>query len=511
MLKRLPIIILFIISFGGNSYSQESLESALNSPYNTVYTHLFYLQDDSYRPEVSAQCMPVGLDSLEAIDLSIKLKQILDGKGLYVHMNRIPANSDYLDTLTNRPLYVLFPQELPEVYLEKSNNKWLYSDETILMIPDLHKQIFPFGTDQLLNWLPETAQKKILGIKIWQFIGFLFLVMMSIILHFILSRVIRFSFNNAKWTKIDISKNTHNNILKAARYLSLVLIFSIIKTVAPMLQLSIRYSEVLQKGIKIAITILLLLFLLKLLNLIVGRAKVLADQTESKMDEQLLPILATLSKIALILLGLFHILSLLDVNVTALIAGISIGGLALALAAQDTVKNLIGSVIIFIDKPFLVDDYIIGNGFEGTVEEVGFRTTRLRGVDTAIVNIPNAIIVNEVQKNLGFRKMRMMGTNLGLTYDTPAEKIESFVEGLRQIINEDNKINSEVFYVFFTEYKDSSLNIMFRIYLEVNNYKEELELKHAINLKILRLAAKMGVSFAFPSTSVYVEQMPNSN
>ena len=119
-------LVLFAFFISWNIQGQQSLQAALNSPHNTVYTHLFYLQDDSYRPEIAAQVIPQGRDSLKAIDLSIKLKQILDGQGLYVHLNRIPSEENYLDSLTKRNLFVLFPKELPEVYLEKSGSRWYW-------------------------------------------------------------------------------------------------------------------------------------------------------------------------------------------------------------------------------------------------------------------------------------------------------------------------------------------------------------------------------------------------
>ena len=125
----------------------------------------------------------------------------------------------------------------------------------------------------------------------------------------------------------------------------------------------------------------------------------------------------------------------LGADPATVLAGASIGGLAIAFASQDTVKNLIGTVMIFIDKPFHIGDWIEGGGVVGTVEEVGFRSTRIRAADTSVYQIPNSKLSEIVIKNSGLLLFRRYNTTLGLRYDTPPELIEAFVKGVREIIS----------------------------------------------------------------------------
>ncbi|MCB0640262.1 MAG: mechanosensitive ion channel family protein, partial [Phaeodactylibacter sp.] len=261
---------------------------------------------------------------------------------------------------------------------------------------------------------------------------------------------------------------------------------------------------VLLRIISVLLFILISLRILDVVLLYVGRV---TAGTNSKLDDQLLPIVKRTVQVIIVILGIVQILRLMDVNITALIAGISIGGLALALAAQDTVKNLIGSAMIFVDRPFQIGDWIQGSDFAGAVMEVGFRTTRIQTLDSSIISVPNGTIANMSVTNLGVRVFRIYNTTLGITYSSTPEQVEQFMTGLRQMIQAHPLIMPEGFLVRFTELANSSLNIMFRCRIQTNDYDEELRVKQELNLGFLRLARAVGVSFAFPSTSVYVESM----
>jgi MscS family membrane protein len=269
--------------------------------------------------------------------------------------------------------------------------------------------------------------------------------------------------------------------------------------------------ESLTKGLKIISTIVLLLLLIRILDVVTLYLNRFAEQTTSKLDEQLIPLLKKLAQIIFVIMGVIRVLSLLDVNVTALIAGVSIGGLALALAAQDTVKNLIGSVMIFLDKPFQIGDWIDGGGVSGSVVEVGFRTTRLKQTDSSIISVPNGTIANMAVKNLGVRVYRLFQFSIGVTYDTPTDLLQKFTEGLKEIILNHPKTMKENYYVYFNEMAASSLNILFRTSLEVSDFESELKTKEELLFGIVQLAETLGIQFAFPSTSMYVEQLPGKD
>jgi MscS family membrane protein len=512
-MKKFNISIALFLLFSVLGFGQlnNAPVPTLETPHNTMYIHLYYLQPESYQPEISAEAIPTEYDSLTAIKRAIQIKQILDGKGLFVRLNQLPQEPEYRDSITQKYYYTPFPNQLPEIYLERINEKWYYSRESTELVPGLHKKVFPLGSDILLKILPRKASATFLGLAVWQYLGIGLILFLCFFIHFLLSRMLRPFINLLTHRKMKIELMDKESIWKLARYISLVLIVRLAAILLPALQLPIKGSEFTHKALAIITTILFILIGLLIVGVFSERAKNLALKTENKMDEQLLPIIDRIFKILIILGGVFYILRLLDVNITALIAGISIGGLALALAAQDTVKNLIGSVMIFVDRPFQVEDYIIGSGFEGTVDEVGFRSTRIRTIDTSIISVPNGSLANMSVTNLGVRVFRILNTTLTITYNTPPDLIEQFIAGLKEMILENPKISDENYYVHFRNMSDSSLDIMFRCYLDVEGYAEELAERERVLLRILRMAESLGIQFAFPSSSIYVEQFPQKD
>ena len=235
------------------------------------------------------------------------------------------------------------------------------------------------------------------------------------------------------------------------------------------------------------------------------------ERTHGRLDDQLVPILHKFLTGIVLFLGLLKLLTLLGIDTTAVIAGVSIGGLALALASQDTVKNLIGTVMIFLDKPFHIGDWIEVDAISGEVEEVGFRSTRIRGVDTSIYQIPNSKLSEITINNKGLRLYRRYNTKLGLRYDTPPELIEAFVKGVREIIMVHPETRSESYNVEFTGFGDSALLIMVNVYFKSLEWGMEQSSKHKFHIAIVKLAKELGVEFAFPSSTIMIEQFPDKN
>ena len=184
----------------------------------------------------------------------------------------------------------------------------------------------------------------------------------------------------------------------------------------------------------------------------------------------------------------------------------STGGLALALAAQETVKNLIGSLMIFIDKPFQIGDLVTAGAVTGTIEMVGFRSTRIRTPENSVTTVPNGSLANMVVNNLGMRVYRRYKTDLSLTYSTSPEQIKAFIEGVKAIIASKEGVKTEGNQVVFNNMSASSLDVMLIVYFEVKTWDEELQLTQQILLEILQLAKELNVDFAFPSTSIYMEK-----
>jgi MscS family membrane protein len=247
---------------------------------------------------------------------------------------------------------------------------------------------------------------------------------------------------------------------------------------------------------------------LKLVQAIMSIYAKYAESTVSKLDDQLVPVLRNFLMGIVIFAGLLKLLTLFGVDPVTVIAGASIGGIAIALASQDTVKNFIGTIMIFIDKPFHIGDWIEAGTVIGTVETVGFRSTTVRAADTTIFQIPNSQLSEMVVNNKGLRSFRRYTANLGIRYDTPPELIEAFVLGIRRIIELEPSTRTDAFNVEFIGFADSSLSILLNIYFVNLDWNNEQTSKHVLHMKILKLANSLGVGFAFPSSTVMIEQFP---
>ena len=277
----------------------------------------------------------------------------------------------------------------------------------------------------------------------------------------------------------------------------------------PILQLSAKVLKAAYAGIQLLAAVSIVWLGFRIVDLISDRFAAKAERTESKLDDQLVPLIRKTLKTIVAVIGGIFVLQNLNVDVGSLLAGLGLGGLAFALAAKDTVANFFGSFMIFIDKPFQVGDAVkIGSDVEGTVEEVGFRTSRVRTYYNSLMTVPNARVTNETIDNFGLREFRRYKTVFGLTYDTPPGKVQAFCEGVRAIINATDGMRKDYYVVEFEGFGPSSLDIMMNAFVKTGNYNTEMRVRSHLNLQILRLAERLGVAFAFPSQSLYVESMP---
>ncbi|CAI8155153.1 MAG: Low conductance mechanosensitive channel YnaI [Polaribacter sp. SA4-10] len=492
------------------SKAQDSTKVNISNPHATIYTHLYFLQDDTYEP-VKASKTILGFSQEIAIQKAIKLKKILDGKGLYVDFNKIPKSPNYNDTIgyVASYKYVIFPERMPSISVERVNNNWYYSSETVNKIDKLYKEVYPWYVEKLQNIMPASGHKKIFTIELWQWIGLLLMLIIAYII-FLISKKIAFFL--LKKLQQQITKNTNfeiNDVLKKlAHPLSLLIVFTFFDKIFAAFQFGLEINTLVFRAINIAIVVFWIYVFLKIVQVVMHIYKVFTSGTHGKLDDQLVPILHNIFNGLVLVIGIFRLLALLGVDTTAMIAGATIGGLAFALASQDTVRNLIGTIMIFLDKPFHIEDWIEAGEVVGTVEKVGFRSTSVRAADTSVYKIPNSKLSEIVINNKGLRLFRRYNTNLGLRYDTPPELIEAFVEGVREIIIAHPETRSDSYNVEFTGFGDSALLIMVNVYFKSLAWGIEQSSKHRMHIAIVKLAKDLGVDFAFPSTSVTIETFP---
>jgi len=226
------------------------------------------------------------------------------------------------------------------------------------------------------------------------------------------------------------------------------------------------------------------------------------------LDETLVSFLTKIMRFVIIALSITIVAQEWDYNVTGFIAGLGLGGLAFALAAKDTASNLFGGVIIILDKPFGIGDWIMTPNVEGTVEEMSFRSTKIRNFENALVAVPNSSIVNNPITNWTKMQKRRVSFHLGVTYDTPRSKLQSSIDKIKNIIEDHPAVHPDTIFVRFDQFSDSSLDLFIYFYTKTTNWGEWMEAKENINFKIMEILEDEGVSVAFPSRSIYFENNP---
>lgn len=350
----------------------------------------------------------------------------------------------------------------------------------------------------VLSWLHEA----VIGIEVWQFIGLATMLAIIVALRF----AIIWSLNLAitRRTPPDRHEFWQFELRRLQRPLLLMLGAVTLAIGFPVLDFDADVEHVVEVFANFAATFAGVLVGFRLVDVGADYWRVVAAETDSKLDDQLVPLARTSGKIFVGAIGAVFVLQNLDINITSLIAGLGIGGLAVALAAQDTLKNLLGGATILADKPFQVGDWVIVGDIEGTVEQVGFRSTRVRTFADSLITVPNARMTDTAVNNMGLRTWRRYYTTVGIAYHTDPDRIQAFVEGIRAIVRSSADMRHDYYIVELHSFGDSALNIMVYTFIAASTWNEELRTRHVFNLDIIRLAHDLQVEFAFPTQTLHV-------
>ncbi|MEM8895093.1 MAG: mechanosensitive ion channel family protein [Bacteroidota bacterium] len=489
------------------SVAQVDADNPFSNPRSALTYFFANLQDDNFNPQLAGQIMRSGFSSEESADqLAIELKQLLDGEGHYIYLDEVPEQDNYRDSISNKYRYVLVPK-YPNLYLSLYKGNWKFGQKSINEIEVLHKKVFRFGLDSVIEYFPNVGTRKVLGLRLWQYVATFFLIFLSFVVHKILSGffkrgIIRLLIKTGRVELAD------KYVKPVARPLSVFFVLWLIVVLIPILQLPADISRYIILGLKALTPFYGTIVFYRLVNVLAYYLHKVASRTESTLDDQLVPLLRKAMKTFVVIIGAFVILENLNVPILPLLTGLSIGGLAFALAAQDTIKNFFGSLMIFVDKPFQIGDWVTSGEIDGTVEEVGFRSTRVRTFRNSVVYVPNGKLADSTIDNHGLRQYRRFYTQIALTYDTPPHLIETFVNGLRKIVEDHPKTRKDYYNIYFNDMASFSLNVMFYIFFAVPNWPEELKARHEILLEIMKLAEELGINFAFPTQTLHMENFP---
>jgi MscS family membrane protein len=270
-------------------------------------------------------------------------------------------------------------------------------------------------------------------------------------------------------------------------------------------QWPLSVQKFLNKGFTVIVAISVTYAALKLIDLLMKYWHLRAGvDTDQAFREQVFPIIRKALKVFIVMVAVLVTLSNVGVDITAAIASLSIGGLAVGLAAQDTLSNLFGAVAIFLDRSFRIGDRIIVESVDGTVESIGLRSTRVRNLDGHHVTIPNKLMGNAIITNVTRRPSIKTEMNLGLTYDTPVGKVKRATVILEEIFRASPKTADLV--ITFNKFGDSALNIsVVHVWngTDAKAYSAELQ---ELNLKIKERFDAEKIEFAFPTQTIFLKQ-----
>lgn len=236
----------------------------------------------------------------------------------------------------------------------------------------------------------------------------------------------------------------------------------------------------------------------------------IVSKTQTKLDDMLIPVVRKSLRITIAIVAALLISeSILGTNVKSLLLSAGVGGIALALAAKDTIANFFGSITIFADRPFQIDELVKIDGHLGPVEDVGFRSTRIRTLQGHLVTVPNSVIANSIVENVGRRPFIRRTSNITITYDSGHSKAKQAVKIIKEVMEKVPEINSDPEHpprVYFSDFNDWSLNIYMSYWVKPPNYWVYHEVNERVNLEIMKRFEAAQIEFAFPSQTLYVKK-----
>lgn len=257
------------------------------------------------------------------------------------------------------------------------------------------------------------------------------------------------------------------------------------------------------QGLKVAIAIAFTWIVFRLIDVLARVMTRITEKTESRLDDQLVPLLRKTLKVFIAVVVGITIIQLIGYDALGLLASLGIGGVALALAAKDTVANFFGSLIVFTDQPFQVGDAVQIGSLEGVVEEVGFRTTHVRLYDKTLATVPNQTFTTTTIINHSRRPMRRIRIIVGLSYEAEPEQVQTFVRSVRDLLTHHDAIDTDSYAVYFQELGASSLNVLVNCFSKSTDYADYMEAQEDILLRMMRLVDEQGLELAFPTRTVY--------
>jgi len=529
-MKKLLLSLLLILPMGlalaaetnatpvQNNPEQGANAQGLGSPRETFATFLHSMNDikrgKAMRINDAVRTLDISTISLlirdeKARDLAWMLLEAVD-KTKIVNLKKIPTRKSGAD-------YIFAQYDSGNIAIQyQADGRWLFSQKTLANLPAINDELFAKKSlktsdqnAQYTPWhiqfrqqLPESLRKRSFLLENWKWLGILLTIALGVVADKFSSVVLQLSVKRflAK-TKNAALKEAPNDLL---RPLAMLMMASIWWAGLNLLALPEQALIILLVAVKVLVGISGIWSAYRLVDLVSLFLRHKADQTDTKVDDVLVPLIRKTLKVFVTVVGATFVASNLNLNVSSLLASLGLGGLAFALAAKDVVQNLFGSITVILDRTFHTGDWIVVNDIEGSVEEVGLRSTKIRTFYDSLITLPNSIFITAKVDNMGQRRYRRLKCNVSLTYDTPADKVEAFCEGIKEIIQLHPYMRKDYYHVYLNALGASSLDVLVYVFWETPDWGTELRERQRFLLDILRLAKDQQVEMAFPTQTLHI-------
>jgi MscS family membrane protein len=265
-----------------------------------------------------------------------------------------------------------------------------------------------------------------------------------------------------------------------------------------------NWQETLSQSYRIALSLVAVWGVFRLADFVAKLISRMISRSDPDMAQQFAPLIRQALRWTVAIIGAILIVQNLGYSVGSLLAGVGIGGLAIALAAQETLANFFGTIVMFTDRPFKVGHWIKFADGEGTIEEIGFRSTRIRTFANSLIVVPNKLLTGGSVENWSAMNKRRVKAYIGLTYDSPPERVEELVKRVRLMLEGDSDVRQDFMLVNFTDFNAYSLDVLVYYFTVTTVWAEYLAVRQKINLEIMKIVHELELQFAFPSQTLYL-------
>ena len=350
--------------------------------------------------------------------------------------------------------------------------------------------------------MPESLRSQAFLLENWQWVALALIALMGVIFGKLASFALRrLSRRLGESDRLEVDKQV---LVNFERPFSFFVTAGTLLWTLPLLGLEPRFYDILRLAGALFVSVAGVWSAYRLVDVGAAVLAVRASRTANRFDDMLVPLLRRTAKLFLTVIGVVYVASFLSEDLYGIVAGLSIGSLAIGFAAKDSIENLFGTVTVLMDKPYQLGDWITVGEIDGTVEEVGFRSTKIRTFYNSVITVPNSRFISAHVDNWGARRYRRIRTMVSLAYGTPPLKVEAFCEAVRELIRKHPYTRKDYYHVYLNKLGASSLDVLLYCFVQTPDWSTELREKHRLYLDILRVAEGLEVELAFPTQTIHL-------